>query len=163
MQERSEYEFEEVSPARLGCTVPTAKLIAALTWRLVRSHGKSAPSLSFWVVGRNERFDDQRFLGGSVMIRSMGTACQGLSFCRAGCGHQPHPLIISVLGPSARLCGSQHGRKARGDSSIQPCGNCVAHEEKSERSFDASPVKLGGRTGFEHVSAERLCKAQEPC
>ena len=45
-----------MSPARLGCTVPTAKLIAALTWRLVRSHGKSAPSLSFWVVGKIERF-----------------------------------------------------------------------------------------------------------
>ena len=39
----------------------------------------------------------------------------------------------------------------------------ASHEEKSERSFDASPAKLGGRTEFEHVSAERLCKAQEPC
>ena len=54
-QERSEYEFEEVSPACLGCKVPTEPF-AALAWHLVRSHGKSAPSLAFCVVGMNARF-----------------------------------------------------------------------------------------------------------
>ena len=54
-QERSEYEFEEVSPACLGYKVPT-KLVAALAWHLVRSHGKSAPSLAVCTVGMSARF-----------------------------------------------------------------------------------------------------------
>ena len=40
-------------------------------------------------------------------------------------------------------------------SSIQPCENHVSHEEKSERSFDASPAKLGGRLGFVFVCFRR--------
>ena len=114
-QERSEYEFEEVSPACLGYKVPT-KLVAALAWHLVRSHGKSAPSLAVRAVGmiaifiattRSDVEETSKHGLEDVSPTSLGYVC----FCLS---------VVSELSCSPCTSGATAGR-CKAQSMASPC------------------------------------------